>query len=554
MKKKVWYYMGQGMASFGIQDTWIEEEQAQPKPDEVLARVDAVAICASDIKMIRMGNEYPLFKDRNFQENPAILGHELSLTIVQAGANLKNEWRPGMRIGIQPDVYKEQLRYCIGVNVEGGMQTYMLLHESVFHSDHGVTIFPVKETISYASVAQLEPNACVEAIYRPFAREQFAADKGLLIYAADDISSYDLDMDLRHKRICLCTHNANKPAIACALETNSLQEAKALFSDGFEDVLILGNPSTEILEEIIAHLCTDAVFCWLADKVSNQMVSCDIAQIHYSRISFLGTMTKQLSKAFAKERLNYELKSEGSLLVMGGAGAMGRIHTLRALMKSDGPSVIAVTARGRARLQVLLDDFSDVAYRNGKQLLGIATDEADWKMKLQQAVPAGFDDVVISAPGADPIEKGLCFLKQNGKLYLFSGTSYGNFTPLPLGAVVTHGARILASSGSTVQDELAVLKRVEDKTLNPDCNVVAVAGMNAVKEALIQAAQGTYPGKVILYPQLEHLPLLALSQLDRVDEKLAAYVASYGWDRTAEKLLYCAFGQTDRLSIEEKEE
>ena len=79
-------------------------------------------------------------------------------------------------------------------------------------------------------------------------------------------------------------------------------------------------------------------------------------------------------------------------------------------------------------------------------------------------------------------------------------------------------------------------------------------GMNAVKEALIQVAQGIYPGKVILYPQLEHLPLIALSQLDRIDEKLAAYVASYGWDRTAEKLLYYAFGQSDCLSTEEKGE
>ena len=33
MKNKVWYYLGQGMASFGIQDTWIEEEKMQPKPD-----------------------------------------------------------------------------------------------------------------------------------------------------------------------------------------------------------------------------------------------------------------------------------------------------------------------------------------------------------------------------------------------------------------------------------------------------------------------------------------------------------------------------------------
>ena len=47
-----------------------------------------------------------------------------------------------------------------------------------------------------------------------------------------------------------------------------------------------------------------------------------------------------------------------------------------------------------------------------KKLLGIATDESDWKIKLQQAAPAGFDDVVISAPDTDPIEKGLCFLKK----------------------------------------------------------------------------------------------------------------------------------------------
>ena len=77
------------------------------------------------------------------------------------------------------------------------------------------------------------------------------------------MSCGDLDNGLWHKRICLCTNTANKLEIACALETNSLQEAKAFFSGGFEDVLILGiHP--EILEEII-HIY-DAVFCWLADK------------------------------------------------------------------------------------------------------------------------------------------------------------------------------------------------------------------------------------------------------------------------------------------------
>ena len=64
-KNSVWYYFGGGMESFGVHDKAVEKELPAPKDDEVLARVDAVAICASDIKMIQMGNEYPLFKNRN---------------------------------------------------------------------------------------------------------------------------------------------------------------------------------------------------------------------------------------------------------------------------------------------------------------------------------------------------------------------------------------------------------------------------------------------------------------------------------------------------------
>ena len=43
--------------------------------------------------MIRMGNDYPLFKNRDFHKDPAILGHELSLTIEEVGENLKDRWK-----------------------------------------------------------------------------------------------------------------------------------------------------------------------------------------------------------------------------------------------------------------------------------------------------------------------------------------------------------------------------------------------------------------------------------------------------------------------------
>ena len=80
-----WYYLGNGIETFGINGKPSKYEMKLPGKDEILARVDAVALCASDIKMIRMGNDYPLFKNRDFHKDPAILGHELSLTIEEVG-------------------------------------------------------------------------------------------------------------------------------------------------------------------------------------------------------------------------------------------------------------------------------------------------------------------------------------------------------------------------------------------------------------------------------------------------------------------------------------
>ena len=55
------------------------------RPDEILVRVDALGLCASDAKMVRLGLEYPLFFARDFAAHPAQLGHEAALTVVQFG-------------------------------------------------------------------------------------------------------------------------------------------------------------------------------------------------------------------------------------------------------------------------------------------------------------------------------------------------------------------------------------------------------------------------------------------------------------------------------------
>ncbi len=525
MKNKTWYYYGNGIDSFGKDDLWQESETPKLKDDEILTRVDAVAICASDVKMISMGNDYPLFRNRDFDLNPAILGHELSLTIVEVGKNLTDKWKVGTRIGVQPDVYMKGVRYCIGVTVAGGMQKYLVLHESVFHSDYGVTIFPVKEQLSYAEVAMLEPNACIEAAYRPFSRTSFSNDKSLLIYCEVRIEEFNLDIDLKHKK---------------KYYIKNLDELKSI-DDKFEDVLILGNPKEAVIEYIINHLAINSVFCWLTDEEGEMEVSCDIAKIHYDKIFFAGTKTKRLSDAFKYKENRFELNKKGNLLVVGGAGAMGRMHVLRAIMDPNGPKTIVVTARGRARIDNLINSFSKSAFKRGKELICLATSENDWKEQLKKIAPEGFDDLVVCAPGIEPVDEGIPFVKKDGKIILFSGTKYGTYAKLPIGNIPSYGLKLNASSGSSVEDELQVLHKIEEGTLNPNQNIAAIVGFDSVKEALIAVSNGMYSGKVIIYPQLDKLPLVPVTELERISIKLKQYVETNDWDHQAEKIMFSYF-------------
>lgn len=138
-----WIFYGKSMDSFGYDARPEPRPLIMPGAGEVLARVDAVSLCASDVKMIDMGNDYPLFKDRDFTQHPAVLGHELALSSVASGSNMAEIWPAGRRFGVHPDVYLNGERFCIGVNVMGGMAEYILLGKEVFASDQGSCAFPI---------------------------------------------------------------------------------------------------------------------------------------------------------------------------------------------------------------------------------------------------------------------------------------------------------------------------------------------------------------------------------------------------------------------------
>ncbi len=126
-----------------------------------LLRVESVAICGSDLRIIKSGN--PRVKP------PAIIGHETAGVVVAAGKGVTRV-KVGDRVAVGADVPCGQCRWCrnglgnncsinyaIGYQIPGAYAEYMLLTQLVL--DEG-PVTPFSDKLSFDEAALAEPLAC----------------------------------------------------------------------------------------------------------------------------------------------------------------------------------------------------------------------------------------------------------------------------------------------------------------------------------------------------------------------------------------------------------
>jgi hypothetical protein len=80
--------------------------------------------------------------------------------------------------------------------------------------------------------------------------------------------------------------------------------------------------------------------------------------------------------------------------------------------------------------------------------------------------------------------------------------------------IVRRGVRFTGTSGSSIEDLAHMRDLIESKTLATNKSVSAVAGLEGVDEGLRAVADGRFPGKVVIFPNLSKpLPLTPLPEL-----------------------------------------
>ena len=510
-----WPFAGGEVRDIGVDGTYAEHVLEPAGPDEVVARVDAVCVCSSDVKIIRMGAKHPLFNARDLAVSPVVLGHEVALTVVDVGRNWRGLYAPGQRLGLQPAMLVEGKRETIGMDLPGGFSQHMRLDNRVLGGNDPY-VFPIPDSLSAAAGAMLEPYSCVEAAYRPNSRTTLKPEGTLLIVGRDGGEHATLQLGCRVAQAVLvdapralvewATRYADQ-VVACP----TLDAALGLFAEAYDDILFCGQAEAADLHRLLPRMAVGGLFALIGPQSDLGPVAVDAARIHYHALGFVGAPGPTVDDAFSPERNRFDFRPGGIALILGAGGAMGRIHTHRALGLESGPKVVIATSRKGRRLEALVQDFAPLAKQHGKTL--IVVEDSSLDTVLAEAAPEGCDDVVVVAPDVAVVERGARLMRPDGMLVIFSGMPFGHLCPLPLGWVAQHGARFTGSTGSLVEDQLAVLSRVTERGLELTGNLEAVAGFDALPQALEAVMEGRVCGKVAIYPMMLGLPLTPIRDL-----------------------------------------
>ena len=536
---RLWPLYGAGWDNLGKEGGTLELPIPQPGPDELLVRHDAVGICFSDIKVIRAGEKHPRIH-RSMKEQPVVLGHEVALTIVEAGEHLRAQYKPGDRFIVQADIYLGGKAYAYGYELQGGFSRYSLVDWRVLNGDHGNYLVPVQPEDGYAEVALCEPWACVEASYTVLYRTHWLP--GGTVWLVGDGRGVHLGQaaSWHPAKVVLDVQDA---AFAGTVRAWAAANGVAVQegddgSSRYDDIVVLGHDAA-LCERAFPRLANGAIFNLVLDAPLERSVAVDIGRMHYDHLLVAGTDSPDLSAAYIPVRT--QLKEDGRCWILGAAGPMGQMHLLRALSMPARPAKLVATNLHAVRMASVQRQFARQAAANGVAIAFLSRDQfADettfLAQKWAESDQQGYDDVVIMAPSTEAVQQAAAVVADGAVVNVFAGLARGTLVELDLNPVAARQVRYTGTSGSSIEDLRHMRDLVESRQLPTNHSVAAVAGLEGVRDGLHAVAEGRFAGKVVVYPNLSHpLPLTPLAELDKVLPSVAARLDADGlWTREAE--------------------
>lgn len=563
-KTWTWNMYGAGVESIGKENHPEAFEVPKPGADQLLVRIDAVGLCFSDVKLINQGGAHPKLYNRDLKIEPTRLGHEATLTIMKVGDNLKGQFNSGERYAMQPDIYQNGKSTAYGYTVPGGLTQYHLVGPEVLKTDAGSCLLKVSDHMGFAEAALLEPWGCVWASYTQRRRLE-PKDGGIMwiIGEAGDARDYEFSDGIQAPGTIILTDAPKSlEAIAKAAGANLVYRDGVApdgyaalvdeFTDGkgFDDIVVLSPKSANTVSKIAKYVARRGTMNLVGKEPLDGLVDADVGRLHYDYVAFIGNPGPDVAASYGEQRNRCDLKSNGSAVFVGAGGPMGQMHVQRAIELPDGPELVIVTDVNDKRLAEMKARFEPLAAANQCKIEifnPLASEKSLHDFVLNANDGEGADDVVVCVPNAGLMAEAASYLNSNGMLVLFAGVPNGTLAPLDFSNVYQHNAQYTGTSGLTIDDQSQVMESALNGAIAPALSVAAIGGMKVARDGIEAMMESRYPGKVLIFPQLLDLPLLALDELEQTLPEVAAKLGpGNSWTHEAEEALFDVCLQAER--------
>ncbi|TVR44031.1 MAG: alcohol dehydrogenase [Planctomycetota bacterium] len=516
----------------------------RPGPTQILGKVSCVGLCFSDMKLLKQfdghARKSPVLAHLGEEvlkeipsyvpnDKPTVPGHEVVIEVIEVG-NKVTSVQAGRKYLVQADwrdLKTAGSNGAFGYNFEGGLQQYVLLDERTTVAADGTNyLIPADEARSVSATALVEPWACVEQAFIHFERRNLSPGGTVLLVRGPgaEQANVDIDTSVSGKRLCLdlgqaCTPPAGFTCIGL----------DAIANGSINDCLFAGADAA-LFESLVPKLATNAVTLIATHGQSfGRPVSTPVGRVHYGNLRFVGASGASFAAAQAKIPATGEVRKGDRVHVVGAAGPMGSMATIR--LVSSGIDGIAVEASDMAtdRLAVLRRKAEKVA-----QAKGVPCHLYNPKEEQAEGAP---DYVMMMVPVGPLVAAAVTQTNPGGIINIFAGIAAEVHQDLDLDAYVTKGLYFIGTSGSTMEDMEAVLAKVNAGELDTNLSVGAVSGMAGAIEGLEAVRDGKVAGKILVYPELGDFPMTSLEDLVQQFPSIAPLLDDGDWTKAAEEEL-----------------
>ncbi len=522
-----------------------------PGPEQILCKVETVGLCFSDLKLLKQFSDHarkgPVVSGIDAAildeipsyvpgDKPTVPGHETVVKVIEVGENVK-DIKPGKRYLVQTDwrwIKTENSNGAFGYNFEGALQEYNLLDQRIFVSPEGKSMLievTGDDELSCSSIALCEPWACVEDAYVVHERRKINADSRMLVVSeiSQDKAVFNAFLESCGKPAKITCLGACDFAHDSGVEFECIDSIDKAQDQAFDDVIYYG-ANADLLEKLFAKVTANGLInIVLGAKKLGRKIQTPVGRVHYGPIRIIGTESADPAEAMKVIPATGEIRKGDNINVVGAGGPMGVMHVIRDLCQGVEDVTVFAGDLDDDRLAMLMRVAKPVAKDRN---LGFLTYNSK-----KEAPDVKFGYSVLMAPVPMLVQQAIEQAAPGGIINIFAGIPADKYGELDLDMHISKKLYMIGTSGSTLEDMLAVLRKVEAQTLNTDLSVAAVTGLSGAVEGIRAVEARAIPGKILVYPACKTLGLTPLDKLQELYPQVAAKLNEGFWCKAAEETL-----------------